>query len=342
MFDFNEWASANLPHARLNGKEWSAPCPWCGKSGKFFVSDQGKFICFSGSCGEKSKKPWRLIAKVSGVSPEQARAEAFRSSVSFRRRVTTPKTLSERLAALRGNRGSEIDTQVRAELPDGFVPIYDAKRRKPWRMPKYMSGRGFSRETMKAFGVGYTNSGAWVERPGKKSLYVGDRLIIPISSGVHRSWTARDLTGKASNKYLNAPSTDNRRLLFGWNHLPEESRDIVIQEGPTDVLMSHQHGMVGAIGLMGKVMNREQLTLMFRKPSSCHIVIMLDPEAAAEAHAIGMQLASRFPNIYIAALKEGSDPGQATKSEAWEAFDDAPRFLGRRTSGLAARLRRLG
>jgi DNA primase len=337
--DIAEWMDAHLTGARPNlGDEWTAACPFCGRTGKFYVNIQsGSWICFSGKCDESGKKIWTLVAKVEGITVSQARAQAFREGVSFRRRQATPLSLAERLMALRGESEDVSDEQITAELPSGFVPVYSEKRKKRWAMPRYMKERGFKRKTLRQFGVGYTPSGEWVDVPGtERSLYVGQRLIIPVISPSGYSWTARDLRGDQKPKYLNAPGADHRRMIFGWDQVDVTS-DVVIQEGPTDVMMSHQHGMP-ALGLMGKVLNREQRTMLFQKPSTCSIIIMLDPEARADAIKIGLQLSVRFPHVYLAELPAGVDPGQASRAVAWDAYDDAPRFSGNRASGLASRL----
>jgi DNA primase len=341
MIDIADWMDDHLTGAKHNvGAEWTAICPFCGRQGKFYVNtESGRWICFSGKCGERGKQIWSLVAKVEGISVAQARAQAVRDGITFRRRKSTPLSLAQRLLALRGELDVSEDEQVRADLPAGFVPVYDPSRKKKWRMPVYMKKRGFKRSTMKQFGVGYTEAGEFVEVPGTdRHIYVGQRLFIPVVSPTGYSWTARDIRGDQRPKYLNAPNADHRRLIFGWDQVALES-DVAIQEGPTDVMMSHQHGMP-ALGLMGKVLNREQLRLLFRKPVTCSFVIMLDPDAEADAHAIGLQLAVRFPDVFIARLPEDADPGSASREVLWRAYDDAPRFKGNRASGLAARLAR--
>lgn len=340
MLDVAEWMDDHLTHARHNlGDEWTALCPFCGRKGKFYVNiETGRWVCFSGKCGERGRQIWTLIAKVEGISVAQARAQALREGVTFRRRKATPLSLAQRLASLRGEHDTPADELVQADLPEEFIPVYDDTRKKPWRIPRYMKERGFKKSTLRQFGCGYTEQGVWYEVPGTdRVIHIGQRLFIPVVSPTGYSWTARDMRGDQRPKYLNAPGADHRKLLFGWDQVALES-DVVLQEGPTDVMMSHQHGLP-ALGLMGKVLNREQLTLLFKKPAHCSIIIMLDPEAAAEANAIGLQVAVRFENVYVAQLPDGVDPGSATRDEAWRAYDDAPRFRGNRATGLAARMR---
>lgn len=341
MIDIADWMGDHLTDAHHNlGDEWTAICPFCGRKGKFYVNiETGRWICFSGKCGERGKQIWTLVAKVEGITVAQARAQSLRDGVTFRRRKSTPLSLAQRLAALRGEHDTAVDDQVRADLPDSFVPVFDPDRKgKRWRVPKYIKARGFKKSTLRQFGCGYTPANQWYEVPGtERVIYIGQRLFIPVVSPTGYSWTARDMRGDQRPKYLNAPGADHRRLIFGWDQVALES-DVVLQEGPTDVMMSHQHGLP-ALGLMGKVLNREQLALLFRKPARCSIIIMLDPEAEAEAHTIGLQVSARFENVYMAMLPAGVDPGSATREQAWRAYDDAPRFKGNRASGLAARLR---
>lgn len=344
MIDIADWMSSHLDGARHNvGNEWTASCPYCRRTGKFYINtESGSWVCFSGKCGEKSKRIWKLVAKVEGISEAQARAQSFREGVNFRRRESTPKSLAQRLAALRGEGLVDVDKRVRAEFPGDMVQVYSKKRAKSWRVPKYMKTRGFKRETLRQFGCGYTKSGVWVPKPGgKRHLYVGQRLIIPVVSPSGYSWIARDLSPGQDQKpkYLNAPGADHRRLLFGWDQV-EIGSDVAIQEGPTDVMKSSQNGMP-ALGLMGKILNREQLTLLAKKPRDCSFVVMLDPEASADAITIATQIKMIFENVYLGRLPD-VDPGEADRKTLWGAYDNAEKFKGRRAAGLSARMSRLG
>jgi DNA primase len=344
MIDIADWITTNMEGARHNsGNEWTALCPYCRRAGKFYVNaESGAWVCFSGKCGERSKRIWKLVAKVEGISEAQARAQSFRDGVSFRRRKATPKSLAQRLAALRGEGLAEVDKQVRAELPGEMIHVYSKKRPKPWRVPKYMKTRGFKRETLRQFGCGYTSSGVWTPKPNSdRNLYIGQRLIIPVISPSGYSWTARDLSPEQNQKpkYLNAPGADHRRLLFGWDQVALES-DVAIQEGPTDVMMSTQNGLP-TLGLMGKMLNREQLMLLAKKPRDCSFVVMLDPEAMAEAIEIATQIKMIFENVYLGQLPD-VDPGEADRKTIWRVYDGAEKFKGRRAAGLSARMSQLG
>ena len=217
MIDIQEWVEDNLTRARSSGGgEWTAECPACSRWGKFYVNtESGAWVCLSGKCGVRGKSFWTLVGLVYGVSAQQARAMLFRDGVSFRRREHLPATLLDRFKSMRG----EVDDDglmeaMRFPIPEESVLVHDESRRKPWRMPKYLKKRGIKKDTARQFGLAFTQRGVYVEVPGRKrSLYVGERVFIPIVCPNGFSWTARDLTGVQLPKYLNAPGADHSKLL---------------------------------------------------------------------------------------------------------------------------------
>jgi hypothetical protein len=350
MIDIEQWVFDNLDHPRKSsGSEVTAVCPSCGAApGRFYVNvgggpKSGAYICFK--CELRGKRIWTLIAHVEGITPAQARAEAMRDNIRFTRRRKAPlASLAEQVAALRDREAVDTDDgRVAAELPRGFIPVHKPGRRSTWMRPVYLKQRGVRKATCRAFGLGYVQPGEWYpdeEAPGRQ--YIGERLVIPIVSPTGYSWSARDLTPDQSQqpKYLNPRGADHRRLLHGWDQV-DVSSDIVLVEGPMDVIGMYQHG-IPALALLGKELNREQLGLLCRKPSDASITVLLDPEEAEAPYKVARELTVRFEHIFIARLPDGVDPGDADRKQAWAAWDDAERYTGERTVGLKARLKSLG
>lgn len=346
MLDIASWVEGNLDRARKSGgNEYTATCPSCGAApGRFYVNvETGSYICFKED-DFRSKKIWSLIATVEGITISQARAESLRDNVRFNRRRKAPLlTLSENLAALRDREVADEESErVEAPLPAGYVPVYQEDRRRQWMRPSYLKQRGIKKSTCKAFGLGYVSAGEWYPHPDlprSERQYIGERIIIPIISPSGFSWSGRDFRGDQEPKYMNPRGADHRRLLHGWD-VVDKGSDLVLCEGPMDVINLYQHG-IPANAILGKELNKEQLGLLCQKPTDASITIMLDPEEVEAPWKIAMELASRFSHIYIAKLPDKIDPGDATRKQAWRAWDDAERFTGKRTSGLAARLKNL-
>jgi len=330
MFDYADWVEANLTSARPSaGAEWTAVCPDCDKFGGFYVNTDpehehgGSYVCFK--CDYRGKSFAGLIAKVLDIDFSQAKRIILQESVEFRRRGTM-ETLKDRA---KGLRVKSVDWDeawgglVTGELPKEYTPVWDGKT---WRVPDYMSDRGFYRETLRDWKVGYCRRG-----------YFGGRVIIPFECPNGKSFTARDLTGKQEPKYLNPKGVDHSRLLYGWTFVPLSAPVIALVEGPTDTMMFYQHG-IPALGCGGKVLSSAQLAMLFRRPEHTRIVVMYDPEEKTAPYAAAEQLLVRFRNTSIGKLPDGVDPGSSTRKQARRALEGAKTFDGNRLGRLTGLL----
>ena len=321
-FDIESYVQDNLQAVkRSTGSELNCTCPFCDKPGRFYINtDTGCWICFK--CEEKGRNVAAIIAVIEGMTIEQAKAAMMKRSVQFKRRKETPAGLVKRIRGLRGaDEEPEAEALVNYKLPEEFQPVWKGGK---WRTPEYMLKRGFTRDTMKAWGIGFCNSGRY-----------GGRVIIPVICPNGSSFTARDATGEQQPRYLNPKGADHGRLFCGWNMVGDEA-DIVIVEGPLDAIKMWQHG-IPSLSLMGKELHAEQLALLLKKPSDTSVIVMLDPEEAVAPYKAALKLLCRFDSVYIARLPDGVDPGASTKEQATQAVQDAVRFRGER-GGAVSRL----
>jgi len=319
QFDVKEWCQSHIEGARLNGSnQYVGRCPWCGKDGRFYVdAEEGHYICFK--CQERGRWLVGLIARVEGITRNEARQYILRRAVQFRRQGT-PQTLLQRLLAMRG--GEQPEVQQNTELPSEFIPVFRAGK---WKMPVYLRERGVTRETAREWGLGWARTGRFA-----------CRLIIPVECPNGRSFTARDMTGQQEPKYLNPAGANHGRLLLGWKHAPLDG-DVALVEGPLDAIKLWQHG-IPALALMGKVLHKEQLEMLLAKPVDAGITVMLDPEEQTAPYDVARQLTCRFGSVHIARLPDGVDPGSATRNQARMAVESAERYTGGRSARLAASL----
>lgn len=301
MFDLESWLDLNLS-GRINGNEYSAKCPYCGKAGKFSINvDNELFRCFSGSC-QASGRAWQLISFVEGVSGKSARDIM---GVKF-----DDKKTFEKKKAVENSRWN-------IDLPEEFIPCWKSGRKPEYRIVEYLSKR-LSKETLKAFGVGFCRDGKFY-----------NRAIVPVSSAYGSAWTARDATDawKTNDrrpKYTNPPGGWAQDLLMGWDSY-EPGQDLCIVEGPFDVMKLYEHG-IAAVGLLGKVLGAGQRAQLLTLPSNTYVTILIDPEekrwTVDDIHA---SLCMKFKNIYVGTLPQGVDPGSSTQQEARRAIDQSTR-----------------
>ncbi|MGD9753968.1 MAG: toprim domain-containing protein [Acidimicrobiia bacterium] len=350
-YDYKEWVEDNLERAKRSaGDEWTATCPSCGKYGGFYVNTDsegnGPFVCFK--CDFAGKHFARLVAEVEGCTYAEALQHMYKEAVTFRRKDTA-EGLLERIRALRdrgeGSASADVwdemaDTRVNVEMPRSMLtPVWDGKH---WRVPDYMTDRGFQREVLRDWGVGYCVKGSWAV-PGARPQWWGGRIIIPIDCPNGRSFTGRDLTDEQEPKYLNPTGADHAQLLIGWKHV-KLGADFALVEGPLDAMKLYQWG-IPALAFGGKELSTAQLNMLFKHPESTSVTVMLDPDAQANAYRVATQLKVRFQHVFVATIpptdKAGRklDPGASTRKQAHRWYDGAPEFTGARGAGTVARIR---
>jgi DNA primase len=328
-FSLEDWVRSNLE--RVSGAsdgELSAVCPFCMKYGGFYVNcsydKDGPFICFK--CNEMSTSMIKLIAYVEEISYNDARKMVLLSAMKSRRRETV-SSLSERIKRLRGKGcdSEELDLYEEEEisLPKEFVSVFvDGK----WKVPAYLTERGFNRNTLLDWEIGYCRRG-----------FFGGRIIIPIDCPNGKSFTARDIFGTHPVKYLNPKGANHNNLIFGWKQVPLMS-DFTIVEGAFDAMKLYQYGFP-SYGLGGKVLYEKQIPMIFARPRNVHVTVMLDPEAVDDAMKVASHLSVYFDRVDVARLPNGVDPGSATKQQVLKAYRTSVRYTGSRISRLSVKIK---
>lgn len=155
---------------------------------------------------------------------------------------------------------------------------------------KYVQERGFSDDSIKNFGIGYTpkypelldyiqkntkyskqellQSGLFVEKEGKIREKFRDRIMFPIrsSSGKVIAFSGRVLPGNDwGPKYMNSPETPlfhKKDNLFGQYESRQEIRKqdlAILCEGQTDVISAHQAGIKNIVAPLGTGITKEQI-----------------------------------------------------------------------------------
>ncbi len=326
-FEIREYLEAHLGRCRdSKPPEVTAECPSCDEYGAFYANSvSGAFVCFK--CDFRGRSIVALIAHIEDIPWREARARVFRESVQLRRRGDI-FTLKNRIDAIRPEAMEEEPDEpekVAVPLPRGFRPCYS--KRFGWSVPKWLTRkRGIKRETAKAWGMGWCRVGKYAQR-----------LIIPIRCPNGESWTARDMTGEAKQKYMNPWDADHSKLLIGW-HCTPLTGDLVLCEGPFDAVKLWQHD-IPALALGGKNLHENQLDLLRKLDPQTSITVMLDPEELSAPHSVAKKLMSYFPNIFVAKLPDGIDPGDSTLEDAQGAIDFAKRW--KPGGEVVARLRQL-
>ena len=213
---------------------------------------------------------------------------------------------------------------------------------------RYLTDRGLSDETIRKFGLGYSDkfsddlykflkgkgygddqlrdSGLFNvdERHGMYDKF-WNRVIFPIMDVNNRviGFGGR-VMGDGKPKYLNSPETkifDKSRNLYGLN-VARTSRKpyLILCEGYMDVISMHQSGFINAVASLGTSLTSGHASLLKRYTQE--VLLLYDSDEAgvkAALRAIPI-LREAGINSRVVDLKPHKDPDEFIKTEGAEAF----------------------
>lgn len=215
---------------------------------------------------------------------------------------------------------------------------------------QYLTGRGLSEETMRKFGLGYSDkysddlyrflkakkysdellreSGLFNvdERHGMYDKF-WNRVIFPIMDVNNRviGFGGR-VMGDAKPKYLNSPETrifDKSRNLYGLNVARATRKNyLILCEGYMDVISMHQAGFTNAVASLGTALTSGHASLLKRYTKEVLLLYDSD-EAGIRAALRGIPiLREAGVNSRVVNLKPYKDPDEFIKNMGAEAFEE--------------------
>lgn len=264
------------------------------------------------------------IVEDGGVGPEASEREAMHGALRF-----AAKFYFDQLKSSAGKRGLD-----------------------------YLLGRGFTRETITSFGIGYAPEG-WdallkaatkaqykpdlLEKVGLVKRRSGgdgyydvfrDRVMFPILSPVGKvlGFGGRVIPGGKKEddfepaKYINSPETPvyhKSKVLYGLKQAKAEIRsreEALLVEGYADVVSLHQEGIRNVVASSGTALTQQQVELFSRYAS--RVLLLYDADSAGTAaalKAIDVALSGSI-GVYVVQLPEGADPDSFVQQFGAEAF----------------------
>jgi len=327
------------------GKTFKACCPFhAEKTPSFIVNPERQmFKCFG--CG-KAGDVFSFVGEHERVDfLEAVRIVAGAVGVA----------LPERWDRRRGGSGASQEVKGRLYELHAWAARFFAKQfaeaPEGARAREYMAKRGFARDTLEGWSIGYAPeswdalgraaraagytdkelaaSGLVVPREGGNGHYdrFRNRVMFPIADVQGRviAFGARALA-EGEVKYINSPETplfSKSRCLYGLDKAKQAAIDghrIMITEGYTDTLMCHQCGVPWAVATLGTALTRDHITLIRRYAE--RVILLFDADAAGEA-AVDRSLevfADADLDVRVPALKAGMDPCDFLLSDGAAAF----------------------
>ena len=214
----------------------------------------------------------------------------------------------------------------------------------------YLLGRGLSEETIRKFGLGYSDkysddlykylkgkgySDELLRESGlfnvdeRRGMYdkFWNRVIFPIMDVNNRviGFGGRVL-GEGKPKYLNSPETkifDKSRNLYGLNVARTTRKNyLILCEGYMDVIAMHQAGFTNAVASLGTALTSGHASLV--KRYTREVLLLYDSDGAGIRAALRAIPILREAGVTsrVVSLKPWKDPDEFIKNEGAEAFEE--------------------
>lgn len=276
-------------------------CPWPenhrngDRHPSFAVSlESGAWICYTG-CGSGSLT--RLVAQYKEYSADEALRWVLAVGSGIMSFEKVELCLQGRPEdSSRERRIVEQKAQADYELMD------------PAKTSSYFLERGFTRRTIREWGIRYDSTLRAVVLPiyeasGRQVVGVARRFVPPLVTGCP--------------KYLYTKGFQRERHLFGAHRHPRDGAATVLVEGPLDALWLHQLGITSAVALMGSYCSKAQVRLL--QCLGSRVTLLLDSDAAGQAATARLvqELGAQF-GLQVGIITEGKDVQELTKSQVWE------------------------
>lgn len=239
----------------VTGVERYLRCPFHSDSDPSFSinSESGLWVCFAG-CGQGNLQSF--ISQYLGISYLEAC-----DWLKGYKEIVTPDRLRERLYKTDMS-NTMIHKGESSYWSEGMLrPYYNGK------MSSYIFKRGFSKEILKDFGIGY-------------DLQTKDIVIPARFENGQLAGIIRRSTVEGRNRYTNSPGFNKKSLLFGLSRLKIKGAatdKVYVVEGPLDTIWASQAGLP-TVGLLGSDITERQAQLLINNFRT--VVFMLDNDGA--------------------------------------------------------------
>ena len=235
------------------------------------------------------------------------------------------------------------------KLAAGYF-YYQLRRENGRQAHEYLTGRGLSEETIRKFGLGYSDkysddlykylksknysdellrdSGLFNvdERRGMYDKF-WNRVIFPIMDVNNRviGFGGR-VMGDGTPKYLNSPETrlfDKSRNLYGLNYARSSRKKyMLICEGYMDVIAMHQAGFTNAVASLGTAFTAQHSVLLKRYTQEVRLAYDSDGAGQKAALRAIPILKSAGINVRVIHMNPYKDPDEFIKNLGTEAFQE--------------------
>ncbi|PSL07293.1 DNA primase [Cecembia rubra] len=344
--DIEEIVSDYVPLKKKGQNLWAC-CPFHNEKSPSFSVSPAKQIYKCFGCG-KAGDPIQFVMDIEGIGFNEAirqLAKKYGIEIEEEKNVTP-----EELQAYNERESLYI---VLNYAKDFFVNNLDTEEGKSIGL-SYFKERGFDRQTIEKFDLGYAldgwdhllqsakkaghseelllKSGLILQKEGDASRYY-DRFRGRVTFTIHNlsgkaiGFGARILTqDKKQPKYINSPETEvyhKSDILYGIFQAKKSIREkdnCYLVEGYTDVISLHLAGIENVVASSGTSLTENQIKLI--KRFTDNITVLYDGDAAgirASLRGIDMILEGGL-NVKAVVFPEGEDPDSYARKVGSSAF----------------------
>ena len=328
---------------RKRGKNFIGLCPFHNeKTPSFTVSEEKQiFHCFGCHSGGNVFKFLMDYEKISFIEAIKSIADRLGIQVEYEDQQNTEKQSEQEILYEVNDFAAKYFSNVLQNGPEGEIGR------------KYFHQRKITKQTMRAFDLGYSPSkrDAFIEYAKSridldKALQLGligkgneghlfdkfsGRIIFPIDTPNGRvvGFGGRILEkNEYAAKYLNSPESiiyTKGKILYGLSHAKDEIRrlnKVIMVEGYMDLISLFQNGIKNVVAVSGTALTEDQVLLLSRYTKN--VVLLFDADIAgvkASMRSIEILLRKDF-EIKIASLPKGEDPDSYVNQFGKEKFDE--------------------
>ncbi len=327
-------------HLKKKGNDYFGLCPFHNEKSPSFSVSQRKQMYYCFGCGAGGNAVTFLMQYESYSFQEAMEVLANKAG------ITLPKQ------EMSGKARQEADKRARLlKINKTAAKYYYAQlRMEPGKIGlDYFMGRGLSQETMKKFGLGYSNKFSddlyqYLRQQGYEDDILKDSGLVSIDErrgGYDKFWNrvmfpimdansrvigfGGRVMGEGTPKYLNSPETavfDKSRNLYGLNLARSSRRNyILLCEGYMDVIALHQAGFDNAVASLGTSFTSGHANLLKRYTKEVYCTFDSDTAGIKAALRAIPILNEAGITTKIVNMKPYKDPDEFIKARGAEEFE---------------------
>ena len=307
------------------GKNFLGLCPFHHEKTPSFTVNEEKQIYKCFGCGDGGTIFNFLMKQESLTFPEAINVLAEKANIRID--VSDKQNKNQRTSIL-----FKANEQATRFFVDTLLKIQEGRRPRD-----YVSSRSINDDSIRKFRLGYApnrwdsivnkskewdvdtqlleKAGLIIRKQGKCYDRFRNRLMFPIFDSQNRpvGFGARALDNSLP-KYLNSPETpifSKSKTLYGINLAKEsmlKNRKVLLMEGYTDVIMSHQSGIDWSVAVLGTALTREHVRTL--KRYSDKAILVFDADTAGQKSSernLDIFIEEDF-DVNIVLLPKGYDP----------------------------------